>query len=147
MTDTTVSLPSNGRWTERNVYWPDTPAWKASAECADLPTELFYPDTGAQSVPVVAIAKSVCARCPVREQCLEHAVDTNERWGIWGGLTYTERRTERRRRYGNKDTPEIVRRRAEAVRLAAAGADRQQISEQLGISATTVDRYLRDARA
>lgn len=141
-----VALPSNLTWTGSDVYTPMQPAWKASAECADLPTDLFFPDTGGQSVPDVAAAKTVCERCPVRQECLDYAVDRGERWGIWGGLTYTERRTVRRKRFGNRDTPEIVKGRSTAVRLAAYGADRQAIAEHLGVSATTVDRWLRDAR-
>jgi WhiB family redox-sensing transcriptional regulator len=37
-------------------------------------------------------AKSVCATCPVRTECLEHAVQVDERYGIWGGLNQDERR-------------------------------------------------------
>lgn len=40
----------------------------------------------------------VCAACPVREDCLEHALETEERHGIWGGMTETERARELRRR-------------------------------------------------
>ena len=37
-------------------------------------------------------AKAVCASCPVRVECLEHAIAVDERYGIWGGLTQDERR-------------------------------------------------------
>jgi WhiB family redox-sensing transcriptional regulator len=37
-------------------------------------------------------AKAVCARCPVREECLDYALRVREPLGIWGGLTDTERR-------------------------------------------------------
>jgi WhiB family transcriptional regulator, redox-sensing transcriptional regulator len=33
----------------------------------------------------------VCAGCPVRAACLEHALRTRERFGVWGGLTEEER--------------------------------------------------------
>ena len=36
-------------------------------------------------------AKALCATCPVRVECLEYADDNDEREGIWGGLTPTER--------------------------------------------------------
>ena len=39
-----------------------------------------------------AEAKSVCAVCPVRQACLEHALAHREREGIWGGTTERERR-------------------------------------------------------
>lgn len=38
-----------------------------------------------------AKAKALCATCPVRLECLEYADDNDEREGIWGGLTPTER--------------------------------------------------------
>ena len=41
-------------------------------------------------------AKQVCQGCPVRLRCLEHAVDTDERYGIWGGLDQDERRSLRK---------------------------------------------------
>lgn len=31
------------------------------------------------------LAKSWCARCPVREACLVAAVERREPWGVWGG--------------------------------------------------------------
>ena len=36
-------------------------------------------------------AKTVCASCPVQTQCLEYAVASDERYGVWGGLTHDER--------------------------------------------------------
>lgn len=35
--------------------------------------------------------KSVCNRCDVREECLEYAMENDERFGIWGGMTARER--------------------------------------------------------
>jgi WhiB family redox-sensing transcriptional regulator len=37
------------------------------------------------------IAKSICATCPVIEQCREQALRLAEPYGIWGGLTEEER--------------------------------------------------------
>jgi WhiB family redox-sensing transcriptional regulator len=36
-------------------------------------------------------ALAVCATCPVRSDCLQHAIDVNETYGVWGGLTAPER--------------------------------------------------------
>jgi WhiB family redox-sensing transcriptional regulator len=38
----------------------------------------------------------VCESCPVRAECLDHAVSAGERYGVWGGLTSDERSTWRR---------------------------------------------------
>ena len=37
-------------------------------------------------------AKSICKVCPVNVECLEYALTIREPYGIWGGLTETERR-------------------------------------------------------
>jgi WhiB family redox-sensing transcriptional regulator len=39
-----------------------------------------------------AEAKAVCDVCPVIESCLEYAVSTREKDGVWGGMTARERR-------------------------------------------------------
>lgn len=39
----------------------------------------------------IKVAKSLCAECPIRRDCLEYAVEAQEEWGIWGGLTSRER--------------------------------------------------------
>ncbi|KOV41956.1 WhiB family transcriptional regulator [Streptomyces sp. H036] len=43
-------------------------------------------------------AKAVCAGCPVRTECLAHALDHRIEHGIWGGMTERERRALLRRR-------------------------------------------------
>lgn len=45
-----------------------------------------------------AVAKALCARCPVRVPCLEFALDTRETHGIWGGSNEMERRAMLRER-------------------------------------------------
>lgn len=37
-------------------------------------------------------ARAICALCTCRVACLNRALDTKERWGMWGGLTPIERR-------------------------------------------------------
>jgi WhiB family redox-sensing transcriptional regulator len=36
-------------------------------------------------------AKDICANCPVQEDCLDWAMEQQEPYGIWGGLTARER--------------------------------------------------------
>lgn len=68
--------------------------WMTEARCQGLGPALFYPDSEEDA----AEALEVCAGCPVRETCLEYALDAREELGVWGGATERERRTIQRRR-------------------------------------------------
>jgi WhiB family redox-sensing transcriptional regulator len=63
--------------------------WRDLALCAQVDPELFFPEKGEPS----HAAKRVCAGCEVRAECLQEALDRNERFGVWGGLSERERRT------------------------------------------------------
>lgn len=65
--------------------------WREEAACRDKPTRLFF-DVAPEA------AKQVCEGCPVRAECLEFAIVTNQGYGVWAGLTEEERRRERKRR-------------------------------------------------
>jgi len=49
-------------------------------------------------------AYELCEACPVRLDCLEHALAMVE-WGIWAGTTYDERKFMRSVRAGNRPSP------------------------------------------
>lgn len=34
---------------------------------------------------------AICAECPVRETCLETAIENRETWGVWGGMSTADR--------------------------------------------------------
>lgn len=63
-------------------------SWRDDALCAQTDPDMFNPPTGADARP----AKKICCRCDVREQCLKYALETNQQSGIWGGLSFGERR-------------------------------------------------------
>jgi hypothetical protein len=67
------------------------------AACRGVDPELFFPvaEAGPVLARQVAEAKAVCARCPVRAECLEFALRLLP-YGIAGGLTEQERRALRR---------------------------------------------------
>ncbi|HVE93844.1 MAG TPA: WhiB family transcriptional regulator [Acidimicrobiales bacterium] len=62
--------------------------WRNRAACKGIDPEIFFPVSEEDAEP----AKEICAECPVRESCLEHALAHREREGIWGGFTERERR-------------------------------------------------------
>ncbi len=72
-------------------------AWRRDAACHDVETGVFFPEPEAEA-PMVAVAKAICAACPVREACLNFAMTSRQDDGIWGGLDENERRRLRRRR-------------------------------------------------
>ncbi len=63
-------------------------AWMNDSLCAQTDPEAFFPDKGGSP----RAAKAVCAACPVRQVCLDYALEVREPSGIWGGLTARERR-------------------------------------------------------
>jgi len=64
--------------------------WRQYARCLGADPELFYPSS--ESEDAALDAKAICAVCPVREPCLEHAITYREKQGVWGGLDERERR-------------------------------------------------------
>jgi len=80
----------------RPATW-NTEEWRELGSCRKLDTGLFFPigQTGEAEVKI-ARAKKVCGTCPVRQQCLEFAITTNQEYGVWGGHSEEERRVVRR---------------------------------------------------
>lgn len=82
--------------------------WTRRAACRGHPRpDIFYPPPARAEADIkrskaeqrrriiVAEAKSVCRRCPVRVECLEYADAVGDFNGIWGGLTARERGRKR----------------------------------------------------
>lgn len=94
--------------------------WRNNALCRDTDPELFFPiGTTGQALLQISRAKEVCCECPVKVDCLDFAMDTNQDTGIWGGTSEEERRQMRRE----------IAARARAARMAATnGAPVQQQS-------------------
>ena len=66
--------------------------WQGRALCAQTDPEAFFPEKGGSTRE----AKKVCRVCEVRVECLEYALEHDERFGIWGGLSERERRRVKR---------------------------------------------------
>ena len=69
-------------------------SWTERAACAGTDTEAFYPEKKGDGRK----AKAVCDTCEVVAECLQDAVNRDERYGIWGGLTEQQRAPLRLRR-------------------------------------------------
>jgi WhiB family redox-sensing transcriptional regulator len=62
--------------------------WKVLGLCSQTDPEVFFPERGGSP----RAAKQVCGQCDVRTKCLQTALDNQERFGVWGGLSERERR-------------------------------------------------------
>ena len=68
--------------------------WKTRGICAQTDPESFFPEKGGPT----RTAKRICngsentPPCPVRRKCLDYALSTGQRYGIWGGMSERERR-------------------------------------------------------
>lgn len=62
----------------------NTPDWMNDALCAQVggASDLWFPEKGGYN----AEAHAICGRCPVREVCLQYALE-NDLAGVWGGTS------------------------------------------------------------
>jgi WhiB family redox-sensing transcriptional regulator len=75
--------------------------WMARGKCAELPPSTFFPSDGAG----VEVARRICGDCPVKSECLEHALLYRIDHGVWGGCSERERRRILKRRRDGAGMP------------------------------------------
>jgi WhiB family redox-sensing transcriptional regulator len=69
-------------------------AWADRGLCQETDPEEFFPEVGEDA----KAAKRVCGGCEVRAECLEYALEHDQRFGVWGGTSERERRILRAER-------------------------------------------------
>jgi WhiB family redox-sensing transcriptional regulator len=64
--------------------------------CIGMPTEWWFPKKAESSIERQQrlTAKKTCMDCPVRQECLDYAIEAEETYGIWGGMSWNEREQE-----------------------------------------------------
>jgi WhiB family redox-sensing transcriptional regulator len=124
-----------------NTNRQDDDAWRDDALCQQVGWEPFFPPKGGRS----NAAKAICASCPVQAECLEYAVTSFQRHGIWGGKSETDFRRIRKER-GLAEPPAVEARAAvtaeEARHLLAFGMGLPAVAKQLGVSEGWVRQLL-----
>ena len=122
---------------------PPIPEWDSQALCAEVGGDLFFPGKGESLRP----AKAICARCELRDPCLEYALH----WavvGVWGGTGERERRAIRAQRgitaHNLIETNAFMRREI-VERMHARGTATSEIALHLGVTEESVRRILRGA--
>jgi WhiB family redox-sensing transcriptional regulator len=135
-------------------------AWQdhgACREVADIEPDLFFPEP--DQILIIREAKTYCARCPVQQICLDAALETNSRFGIWGGLTEDEREPLHLNLDHREDQTRInqaltgrdvhltlAERRAFARAAHARGWSATDVARQLHVSVDHAKKLLRRAR-
>lgn len=79
-----------------------TSGWQLRAACRGEDSSYFfapgYFEKRHEKLGREVVAKAICARCPVRAECLDYALELREIHGVWGGLNEMERRAMLRQR-------------------------------------------------
>ena len=68
--------------------------WQLAGSCRGADSSVFFhPDgeRGRARAQREARAKAICRECPVLAQCRRHALSVGEPYGIWGGMSESER--------------------------------------------------------
>ena len=76
-----------------------TKDWQHFAQCIGAPINVFFPQSRRHTDNTWREARAMCDRCTVKKECLDLALSvpqTDDRWGMFGGTTPTERRKMRR---------------------------------------------------
>jgi WhiB family redox-sensing transcriptional regulator len=81
---------------------PEDLTWQDYALCAEVDPDRWFPEKGGSTRE----AKQVCRSCEVRRPCLRFALEHDERFGIYGGMSERERR-RLKRQFGD-DTASAV---------------------------------------
>lgn len=66
----------------------DERPWAVFSTCRGADPGMFFASTRDDERSALAL----CAVCTVSEQCLDFALETRERFGVWGGTTERERK-------------------------------------------------------
>jgi WhiB family transcriptional regulator, redox-sensing transcriptional regulator len=70
--------------------------WELQARCRGEDPALFFGpnrfEPKRERLEREAAAKEVCATCPAVRACREHALESGEMYGVWGGLGESDRR-------------------------------------------------------
>lgn len=85
----TVRRSPNKRRTQPAIPWGgEELGWRNMAKCVGEDSDLFLSDKEKER----ARATIFCSRCVVKEACLEYALESDQAFGIWGGMDNEQRR-------------------------------------------------------
>ena len=127
--------------------------WRKHAECLDAPSDWFFAQSENGTITAgMRKGLALCEQCPVRTDCLEWAVDTNQEMGVLGGMTPHARRRLRRQRLGVSERGRWPREFTTDVDVlfvlqTSDGVTLDELASRCGVSVRTVQRSLRSLAA
>jgi WhiB family redox-sensing transcriptional regulator len=140
---TTTTPPTRLGTTEAS---PASADCKSRGACLGEDTELFFPIARTRGwVSQTRAAKKVCARCPVRPECLQWALETGQRFGVWGGLSEKERKT--RYQLSESQAERCWDNQQWIEQQVAKGTSQKDMASQLVVSRSVLCRVIRQFEA
>lgn len=81
------------RYRSLKALWPE---WHRYANCLGVDVRDYFgasshTDRPAYTMAEIKKAQSLCRQCPVFRECLQHALDFHEEYGVWAGTTRKQR--------------------------------------------------------
>lgn len=64
--------------------------WMDQGNCVGVNPDLMFPGRGQNNE--MREAKAICAKCIVKDECLDYALEEGIQHGVWGGKSERERR-------------------------------------------------------
>lgn len=115
--------------------------WRDDAACSGMDGEIWFPVVHTPGwEDQLARAKKICAACPVRQECLEYALDTGQRAGVWGGLSEKER--EELRPLPQSQIERCWENQKWIEQQLKAGVSWREIARQVGVDHSALSRAL-----
>jgi len=110
--------------------------WMADGLCQQVDGEVWYPEKGSSNRD----AKRVCLACPVKAECLQYALDNDEQFGVWGGLSSAERRKLREPSHQHHSRLLTAEQEGEVVALLRRGLSGPAVARRFGVSPFVIYR-------
>lgn len=74
---------------------PDDGAWRDDASCKEMGNAEFFAtfnNNGKEAQERLRQVRAICTACKVNKECLDFAVRNEIAYGVWGGMTASERK-------------------------------------------------------
>ena len=124
------------------LFYPTLPLLPEASCKGIINPNLFFPESKEQEAKCLPIARTICAGCPERKECLDYALKEQIPHGIWAGTTPAQRGFGQG--FKNRKTGRVNR--ADAIRsLHSFGRTPKEIATTMKIEVAYVTQVLKRA--